>query len=206
MYKFYNNPMSQHSRRVQVLLEAAEIDHEAILIGFDDGEYMSEAYLAINPNHQVPTLVDGDIKIHESNAIMRYLCKKHGLEDWYPSAPEKLALVEQWLDWGQCRLSPAVVNIVLFTVFMPELNNQEAIQSGHETMKELTPILEAGLEGKDYLADDKPTIADLAVASNITHLALANAMPSAPNISAWIDRMCAIPTFQALTPQMTAAE
>jgi glutathione S-transferase len=35
----------------------------------------------------VPTFLDGDIKLHESNAILRYLCSKHALSDWYPSAP-----------------------------------------------------------------------------------------------------------------------
>lgn len=202
MYKFYNNPMSQHARRVRALLEDAKLPHQLINVGFEDGEYLSDEYLAVNPNHQVPTLIDGDIKIHESNAILRYLCFKHELDDWYPLVLEKRATVEQWLDWGQCRLAFAVMNIVLYTVFMPELNNQEAIKSGHEMMKELTPILSAGLEGKKFLTGDKPTIADLAIASNITQLSFANAVPQSKNIIDWYDRVCSMPAVRVTLPKM----
>lgn len=205
MYKLYNNPMSQHARRVRALLEITGIQYELINVGFENNEYLSEAYLAINPNHQVPTLVDGDIKIHESNAIMRYLCFKHDLDDLYPLLLVKRALVEQWLDWGQCRLAGAVMNIVLYTVFMPELNNQEAIEAGHNMMKELTPILSAGLDRNKFLAGDKPTIADLAIASNLTQLAFADAMPNDENIVNWYQRMSDIPGVQVTLPNQQAA-
>lgn len=205
MYKFYNFPVSQHSRRVHALFEIAGIEFESVHVALDKGEYLSEEYLAINPNHQVPTLIDGDIKIHESNAILRYICRKHDLDDWYPTDLKKLTLVEQWLDWCQCRLSPAVINIVLFTVFMPELNNQEAIKSGHTMMKELAPILESGLDGKAYLSGEMPTIADLAVASNITHLGFADAVPKSPNIQGWLNRVCSIPGFKKTLPEQIAS-
>ena len=81
------------------------------------GAHLSADYLAINPNHQVPTLVDGDLVLHESNAILRYLCHKHGLTEWYPADPKHRARVEQWLDWNQSRLSPAVIDIVFNSLF-----------------------------------------------------------------------------------------
>ncbi len=205
MHKFYSNPMSQHARRVRALLEIIGIPHELINVGFEDDEYMSDAYMAINPNHQVPSFIDGDIKIFESNAILRYLCHKYELDDWYPNLLEKRALVEQWLDWGQCRLAQPVMNIVLYTVFMPQLNNQEAIKSGHAAMKELAPILSAGLEGKDFLAGNTPTIADLAISSSIIQLAFADAAPVDRNINNWMDRVCSIPGVQVTLPQNQAA-
>ena len=82
MYILYHFPYSQHARRVVSLLEAAHLPYTLHPINMAQGEHLSAAYLAINPNHQIPTLVDGDLKIHESNAILRYLCNKHGLADW----------------------------------------------------------------------------------------------------------------------------
>ncbi len=114
----YHNPYSQHSRRVVALLEEVGLAHELRPVAMEKGEHLTPAYLAINPNHQIPTLIDGELKIHESNAILRYLCAKHELEDWYPSAPKARAMVDQWLDWGTSRLGPAVVDIVLNKVFL----------------------------------------------------------------------------------------
>ena len=145
MYALYHFPYSQHARRVVSLLEEARLPYELRHVAMDQGEHMSAAYLAINPNHQVPTLIDGAVKIHESNAILRYLCLKEGLEDWYPGDLARRAIVEQWLDWAQCRLSPSVVDIVLNRVFLGERGDQAAIERGLSKLPELAAILEAGL-------------------------------------------------------------
>ena len=145
--------------------------------------------MAINPNHKVPTLLDGDVKIHESNAILRYLCAKHRLDSWYPSELSARAAVEEWLDWNQCQLSPAVVDVVLNQVFLGENGDTEAIKRGKKRLTELTPILEAHLAERPYLAGNHPTIADLSIASNIFHLSLAGAQPATVSIAAWYARV-----------------
>jgi glutathione S-transferase len=122
----------------------------------------------VNPNHQVPTLINGDIKIHESNAILRYLCHKFELTDWYPSDPSVRATVEQWLDWNQSRLSKPVVDIVLNKVFLGDDADHKAIARGKAQIGELSAILATALDDSDYLAGESPTIADLSVASNIS--------------------------------------
>src|SRR5688572_21521856 len=144
MYVLYHFPYSQHARRVVSLLEEAGLQYELRHVDMGKGEHVSPAYLAINPNHQVPTLLDGDIKIHESNAILRYLCVKHALENWYPADLRARAAVEQWLDWNQCRLSPAVVDIVLNSVFLGDRGDAAAIERGRLKLRELEPILESG--------------------------------------------------------------
>lgn len=192
MYILYHHPYSQHSRRVVALLEEAGLKYELRHVALDQGEHMSPAYLAINPNHQVPTLVDGALKIFESNAILRYLCRKHRLSDWYPEEPARQALAERWLDWNQCRLAPAVIDIVFNKVFLGPKGDREAIARGEARLSELVPILEAGLEGQAFLTGDRPTIADLSVASNFTQLGLAEAMPQQPGIGAWFKRVSAL--------------
>jgi glutathione S-transferase len=107
MYILYHFPYSQHARRVVSLLEAAGLPYELRHVDMGQGEHLSAAYLAINPNHQVPTLLDGDLTVHESNAILRYLCHKHDLTDWYPADAKHRARVEQWLDWNQAKKSCA---------------------------------------------------------------------------------------------------
>jgi glutathione S-transferase len=202
MLTLYHHPFSQHARRVTALLEEAGIPYEPVQIALNEGAHMAPDYLAINPNHQVPTLVDGDVKIHESNAILRYLCHKHQLTDWYPENPAVRASVEQWLDWNQCRMSRSVIDIVFNKVFMPDGGDQAAIARGEENMIELSAILGEAFEKNLFLAGDAPTIADLSVASNISQLQLADAAPDHSSINAWYQRMCDIPGFSKTLPKM----
>ncbi len=202
MITLFHSPISQHSRRVVSLLEEAGIEYEAKIVDMMAGEYLSEAFLAINPNHQVPTLIDGDIKIHESNAILRYLCNKHQLNNWYPTELASRAQVEQWLDWTQCRFSSAVVDIVLNKVFLGDKGDAQAIERGQQQMIELTQILDDQLSSQPYLCGQQPTIADLALASNVFHLGLAQARPDTKNINDWFGRISELKGFQKSLPKM----
>lgn len=201
MYQLYTFPLSQHGRRVVALLEAANLPYETHLVDMRNNEHNSPAYLDINPNHQVPTLIDGDLKIHESNAILRYLCNRHQLENWYPSDPAARAKVDQWLDWTQCRLSPAVVGIVLNKVFLGDKGDKAAIEKGRQQMEELSQILEVQLSQSPFVAGDYVTIADLALASSICQLGFANEIPTSPGIQAWYDKVSALEGFQRSLPQ-----
>lgn len=201
MYTLYHSPLSQHARRVVSLLIEAGLEYQLRHVAMEKGEHMSPEYLAVNPNHQVPTLLDGEIRIHESNAILRYLCVKHGLHDWYPSDPAKRAAVEQWLDWNQCRLSPTVVDIVLNSVFLGERGDKTAVERGRNKLRELEPILEKGLAGTTFLAGERPTIADLSLASSIFQLGLAGIVPSGEHTQRWFDRVSAIDGFRRSLPQ-----
>ncbi len=200
MYILYHYPYSQHARRVVALLEEAELAYELRHVAMDEGAHLSPEYLAVNPNHQVPTLVDGKTVIFESNAILRYLCFKHGLDDWYPTELDARAAVERWLDWNQCRLSPSVVDVVLNKVFLGDQGDPAAIRRGEEKLAELLPLLDLALADRAFLAGAKPTIADLSVASSITHLGLADASPSEANVASWLSRVCAIEGFHKTLP------
>lgn len=202
MYTLYGFPFSQHSRRVVSLLEEASLEYEFNVIDMMNGEHMSPNYLTINPNHQVPTLIADNIKLHESNAILRYLCNKHNLNTWYPLDIHQRANVDQWLDWIQCRMSPAVLGIVLNKVFMDGGADLDAIKLGQEQMTELSPILETALTDAEYIASDKPTIADLALVSNIFQLGLADEMPTGRHTRRWYESMLAMNGVKKSLPEM----
>ena len=202
MYVLYHFPYSQHARRVVSLLEAAGLPYELRHVDMAKGEHLSAAYLAINPNHQVPTFVDGELKLHESNVILRYLCQKHALTDWYPADLAQRARVDQWLDWNQSRLSPAVIDVVFNTLFAGERSDRQAIARGQAKLQELGPILEEGLRPDDFLTGPTPTIADLSVASNLFQLGLADVMPAGARIASWYRRVGDMDAFRkSLPPQ-----
>jgi glutathione S-transferase len=200
MYILYHFAYSQHARRVVSLMEEAGLQYELRHVDMAKGAHRSAEYLAINANHQVPTLVDGDTKIHESNAILRYLCVKHGLDAWYPQELPRRAKVEQWLDWNQCRLSPTVVDIVLNSVFLGAAGDKAAVERGQSRLPELWSILDAGLAGTQFLAGSLPTIADLSVASSVFQLTFASITPAGSNIGGWFKRVGALQGFQKSLP------
>jgi glutathione S-transferase len=200
MYTLYGFPFSQHSRRVVSLLEAAGLDYQFKLVDLLNGEHMSADFLRLNPNHQVPTLVSPNLTLHESNAIMRYLCNKHRLDTWYPPEADHRAKVDQWLDWIQCRMSPAVVDIVLNQVFLGDKGDQEAIQRGKESLFELAQILEDALSKAPYIAGQEASIADLALASNIFQLGFANEIPTGTSLQQWYKCLLTLAPVQASLP------
>ncbi len=200
MYKLYHYAYSQHARRVVSLLEEAGLEYQLQPIAMDKAEFLSPEYTLINSNQQIPTLIDGDIKIHESNAILRYLCLKHDLKTWYPENLKQRALVEQWLDWNQCRLSNSVVDIVLNKVFMGEQGDRAAIKRGEDNIPALFKILDDGLQHSEFLAGAMPSIADLSIASNIFQLSLAQITPTEGNLLNWYQRMNLLNGFQKSLP------
>lgn len=192
MYTLHMNPWSFYARRVIALLAQCDLPYELREVDMMAGERRSGAFLALNPNGQVPVLVSGDQVLAESNAILRYLCAANGLDDWYPVSARSRAQVEQWLDWTQCRLAPATSDIVFNTMFAGDQADHAAIARGQELLAALVPILEARLSQSPYVAGAAPTIADLAVFSCLSQLQLTQARPATPSISAWYDGMAAL--------------
>ncbi|MEE2730762.1 MAG: glutathione S-transferase family protein [Pseudomonadota bacterium] len=193
MYTLYHFPHSQHARRVVSLMELAGIPYQLQHVAMDEGEHAAPAFLARNPNHQVPVLEQGDFRLWESNAILRYLCEQHNLDAWYPRPARQRARVDQWLDWNQCRLAPTVVDIVLHSVFLGDQGDPQVIARGRQALPERLAILEQALADSAFLAGDTPTIADLSVASNITQLGYADIAVSG-HTAQWYQRMLALET------------
>lgn len=111
--------------------------------------------------------------------------------------------MEQWLDWNQCRLAPAVIDIVRNKMFGG--GDTDAIARGERKLQELVPILEAGLEGKAFLAGATPTIADLSVGSSVFQLGLAGFVPATASLAGWYRRVLGIDGFRQSLPPSHAS-
>ena len=200
MYKLYHSPLSQHARRVVSVLETGGIAYELVPIAIEKGAHMAPDFLAINPNHQLPAMeVDGEVLL-ESNAIMRFLCDAHGLESWYPKGAKARAKVDQWLDWNQCRLMDPTTSLVINKALLGDNGDKDAIARAESKLVDVLGVLETHLDGKDWIAGDNPTIADLSIGSNIFQLGFAQASPTTPNTGAWFSRVMELPGFKASLP------
>lgn len=195
--KLYRHQLSGHSHRAQLFLSILGIKPEIIDVDLSNGEHKETHFLEKNIFGQVPVLEDDDTTISDSNAILVYLATKYDQGGtWFPTLPADAAEVERFLSVaaGQLANGPAAARLV--NVFSVKLDHQAAIEKAHA----LLAILEKHLADHDWLATDKPTIADI---SNYTYIAHAPegdvSLEEYPNIKLWLARIESLPGFIPMT-------
>jgi glutathione S-transferase len=124
-----------------------------------------ESFLVLNPNAQVPVLVDDGFALWESNAMMRYLGEKHRTELW-PSSPKERAIVDQWMSWQATELNPTWTYAVYALLRRnPAFSDAVRIARSIADWTQEMQILEDRLQASgDYVANHKFSLADIVLA------------------------------------------
>ena len=193
MIKLYGHEMSGNSYKARLFLELLQVDYEWIKVDLMKGEHKSPEYLALNPFGQVPCLVDGDITLADAQAILVYLAREYGGEQWLPTDALPLAQVVRWLSTtaGEVRQGPE--NARLYYLFGATNIN---IERAHQKAEYILTQLNRHLSDRPWLEFDRPTIADIAV---FPYVALARDgkidLDAYPNVLTWIDRVKQLPGF-----------
>ena len=97
MTRLYDFTLSGNAHKVRNQLSLLGVEHERVPVDLVGGEQRSREFLALNPFGQVPVLVDDDIVLRDSSAILVYLARKYGRGDWLPVDAEGEARVQEWL-------------------------------------------------------------------------------------------------------------
>ena len=152
---------------MKVLWCLAELDHpfERIDAGMQFGRNDQPDYLSMNPNGRVPTLVDGDYVLWESNSVMRYLCMAYGKgTPIYPEQPKRRAAVDRWLDWTLSTVQPVDRPVFWALIRTPkEKQDMVQIQKDVDAEAPVWAIADRQLSSRRYMEGDQFTIADIAV-------------------------------------------
>lgn len=192
--KIHGFSLSGHAHRIELFASLAGIPFEAITVDLAAGEHKGEAFLKLNPAGQVPVIEDGDLVLSDSNAILVYLARKYAT-DWVSNDPVEAAHIERFLSMaaGEIRFGPATARLI--TVFNAPLDAERAKVIADQVFS----VLDAHLEGRKWLALDRPTIADVAVYSYTAHAPEGN-VDLAPykNLTAWLRRVEELPGFVAM--------
>ena len=194
----------------KVLWCLAELDlaYERIDAGMAFGKNDQPEYLAMNPNGRVPTLVDGDYVLWESNSIMRYLNLAYGGGSAiYPQSPQARAAVDRWLDWTLSTLQPVDRPVFWALVRTPkEKRDMVAIQKDVDAEAVVWRIPEALLATRRYIEGDEFTIADIALGAFARRWFGVEGVtkPKLPNLERWFALISERPGFQKfIAPPMT---
>jgi glutathione S-transferase len=203
--KLYIHALSGHAHRARLFAALAEIAVEQINVDLLTGEHKTPAFLAINAFGQVPVLDDDGVIVPDSNAIMVYLAKTFGKTEWLPEDAAGAAKVQRWLSVaaGDIAFGPAAARLI--TVFgAKSFNADEVIARAHGVLK----LIDAELQGRDFIAASHPTIADVALYSYVARAPEGNVdLSGYPAVNAWLGRIEALPHFIAFakTPVGLAA-
>lgn len=190
--KLYVHPISGHAHRARLFLSLIGAEVEIVEVDLAKGEQKSPEYLAKNRFGQVPILEDGGAAIADSNAIMVYAAKKFSRTDWLPEDPAGAAAVQRWLSVaaGQIAFGPAAARLV--TIFKAGFNPDEVIARAHAVLA----LIEAELEGREWIAADRATIADIALYSYIARAPEGNVdLAAYTNVKRWLARIEGLPGF-----------
>jgi glutathione S-transferase len=152
-------------------------------------------YLRLNPNGKVPTLIDGDVAIWESNTIVRYLCNKFGPTLLYPGDFLERALAERWMDWQLATLAEAL--LPMYRALVREHANPADVEPARERTARLLEILDGALTGRRYLNGAELTVADIAVGPLVYRwYELRIRREDTPNLLAYYERLARRPAFR----------
>jgi glutathione S-transferase len=199
---------AQAPRRVLALAQHLGIDAEFVELDLMGGGLKTPAYAALNPNMKVPTLVDGGTVIWEASAIMAYLCNKAGSDMWPAQNPADQVEVLRWLSWNDGHWSPAVAPFYFEHVVKPTFGigqpDTDSLKAKVADLLRFGKVLDGHLEGRDYAACGRLTIADFQLASMAADWRVSH-MPfeSFPNIVRWLDGLDRIPAWSNPWPAKT---
>lgn len=174
----------------KVLWCLAEMGHEFEQedYGGPFGKTREPEYLRLNPNATVPTCVDGDIVLWESNTILRYLCNKEGHASLYPSDAAGRAMVERWMDWQLGSLSDPFGR--LYRGIVREQRHAMEVEPERLACARLMAILDSALASASFVAGDSLTLADMVLGPTVYRwLSLDIERDRHTHLQAWHERL-----------------
>jgi len=194
--KLYYHPVSTTSRPIMLLAadESIPLDYE--LVDLMTGGHLQPPFSAINPCQQVPVLEDGDFRLTESSAILKFLADKAGSAA-YPADLRERARINERMDWFNTGFYRELGYGVIYPQIFPNYRREDAaVQSAHlawgceKTRRWLTILDQHILGSNAYVCGDRLTIADylgigMLTLGEVTRFDYAQWK----NLSRWIARM-----------------
>jgi glutathione S-transferase len=201
--KLYMHPVSMTSRPLRLFIAESGIAVDEQMVDLMAGEHYGEAFTAINPSRQVPVLEDGDLRLTESSAILKYLADKID-SPAYPKDLKQRAKVNEMMDWFNTTFYRDYAYGWIYPQLFPhhrrptEEIHQATIAWGKERSIDRLRILNDYWlgQGKTYLCGDRITIADYFGACLLTLGEIIRCDFSAyPNIQRWLAHMKRLPSW-----------
>jgi glutathione S-transferase len=174
------------------------------------GAQKDPAFLKINPNGKVPTLVDGDFVLWESNAIMQYIASKKPNNSLWPEGDRVRADIARWQFWQASQWNKATGMLVWENMIKKFLNlgapDPAKIKEGEELFHASAAVLDGELRARQHLVGEGLTLADFAVAASLIYARPARLpLEKYENIRAWYARLENLDSWEKALPAQIPA-
>ena len=178
--------------RAQWALEETGLPYRVHALDQAGGELDGEAYSRISPFRQVPVIDDDGFIVAESAAVVLYLAEKAG--KLIPSDVQGRTRVTQWCFAAVATVDPTFMALDVVAIFDPENHALEAQvrKLAHRWLEGV----ERRLEGRDWIATDDVTVADIMMAGVLRGVRKTDLMTPFPNIQAYYARCFARPAWE----------
>ena len=191
MMKLYGFGQSRWLRVLWALKEL-EVDCELVPVKIPAGEHLTPEFLLLNPAHKVPVLVDGDLVLTESAAIVLYLAEKYPAKGLLPSDPAQRAQVYRWIMFTMTELDQPLWRIVRHSFLYPEDKRSPAdIALAREDFADMARVLEQRLAGREFIVGKAITAADCVAAYTLDWANEFKLLEALPQLRAYLERMYA---------------
>ena len=199
---FYYAPMSS-AFTIHWALEELKVPYEKVKIDLQAGDQRKPAFLALNPNGKVPTLVHDGTPIFESVAIMIHLGETFGTERGLFPAPGLVrAEALKWLVWCNVSLGEALSRFQHNSAdrIPKERHNAKAAEAAKADVETHLGILDKALQGKKHLVGDAFSLAEVHVAGWAWYLNMLGFEAKRwPAIEAWLKPILERPAFKTIS-------
>ena len=201
--KLYHHPASPNSRKVLAVAKHLGVPLDLERVDIMKGEQQGAAFLAVNPNGMVPALVDGDLRLWESNAIMAYVAGKKDSALW-PRSDARYDIM-RWQSWELAHFGPACSIFIAENMIKPMMGQEPdktRLDEGRKELARFAGVLDAHLTSRAYLVGDALTLADFSVAAVLGYASAAKIpLGDYASVRKWLGRLDEIPAWKETAPQ-----
>ena len=188
--KLYDFEHSGNCHKIRMMLSFLNIEYERVDIDLLKKDQLHPDFVKLNPLHKVPVLDDDGVILRDSVAILIYLARKYGKQEWYPDDPLAMAEIQQWLSFSVNEVFNGLAISRAIIIFRRDMDLTEP----RRIAKDALATMEHQLKDHDWLALNHFTLADLAC---YPYTALIHegelSLDAYPAIRAWFKRIEAIP-------------
>ena len=201
MIQLYGNLRSRATRCLWMLEETGQ-PYQLIEKSTRADDLQTAEYARLNPNARIPTLVDGDVTLWESMAINIYLAQKYD-GPVHLAGPKELGLAAQWSFWAVLEMEQLLLGLLEHRAMLPEFARDPSQAERSELLlRKPVGVLNDRLTGREYLAGDSFTVADLNVASILAWGRMARLNLSAcSEVARWLDACLGRPAYRRVRDQ-----
>lgn len=199
MLKLWGRDTSINVQKVAWVLTELNLAYERIDIGGAFGGLDDPAYTALNPNRRIPTLVDGDMVLWESNAIVRYLADAYGREAIWGANPKGRAEADMWMEWYQNNVYVNFQAVFYQKIRLPQDRRDPVLlRKALDQVSEQFALFDKVLQGQDFIAGDRLTIGDVPMAACLyRYYTMDIERPNFTALARYYARLSAHPAYQA---------